>query len=115
MKGTGEESGAEPLLPEPFMELVPFAGWALETERARTEKRMTTSMEDIHAFYDAMMRRFDQIIDCLEGHFGPDMPASVHRLFLMALSLVEVVALVELYKRREEIEACDPLRFIPQH
>ncbi len=37
-----------------------------------------------------------------------------HRLFLMSLPLVEVVALVELYKRREAVEACDPLRFIPQ-
>ena len=61
-----------------------------------------------------MMRRMDEIVGYLEGYFGQDMPASVHRLFLMALSLMEVVPLVELYKRREAVEACDPLRFISQ-
>ncbi len=104
----------ESLLPAPFLDLEPFADWALEPERARTEKRVAASMEDITAFYDAMMRRMDRIVDYLEGYFGQDTPASVHRLFLMSLSLVEVVPLVELYKRREAVEACNPLRFIPQ-
>lgn len=114
MGGKEREDMTEPLLPEPFLDLVPFVGWALEPERARTEKRVAASMEEISTFYDAMMRRFDEIVDHLEGEFGQDMSASVHRLFLMTLSLVEVVPLVELYKRPEAIEACDPLRFIPQ-
>ena len=42
------------------------------------------------------------------------LPASAHRLFLMSLSLVEVVPLIELCQRREAVEARDPLRFIPQ-
>ena len=114
MRGKDGESGTEPLLPAPFLDLVPFADWALEPERARTEKRVATSMEETRAFYDAMIRRFNQIVDYLEGYHGQDMPAPAHRLFLMSLSLVEVVTLVELYKRPEAIEACDPLRFIPQ-
>ena len=104
----------EPLLPAPFQDLTPFADWALEPERARTEKKVAASMGEISAFYDAMVRRIDQIVDYLEGYFGRDMPASAHRLFLMSLSLVEVVPLVELYERREAVAACDPLRFIPQ-
>ena len=40
----------------------------------------------------------------------PLLPASAHRLFLMSLSLVEVVPLVEHYQRREAVEACDPQR-----
>ena len=39
------------------------------------------------------------------------MPAPQHRLYLISLSLVEVANLVELYKRREAVEACDPLRY----
>ena len=35
------------------------------------------------------------------------------RLFLMALSLIEVAGLAEHYKTREVIEACDPLRYVP--
>ena len=102
-------------LPAPFQELVPFANWALQPERARTELRLTSTMEEIQAFYDAMMQRIDEILDYLECHYAADMPASVHRLFLMSLSLVEVVTLVEINKRREVNDACDPLRFIPQH
>lgn len=104
----------EPPLPAPFLDLVPFVDWALEPERARTEKRVAASMEEIRSFYDMMMWRIDEILDYLEGCFGQDMPASAHRLFLMSLSLVEVVLLVENYRGREAIEACDPLRFIPQ-
>ncbi len=42
-------------------------------------------------------------------------PAPARRLYLLALSLVEVANLVELYKRREAVEACDPLRYIPRN
>lgn len=104
----------EPMLPEPFEELVPFLDWALEPERARTEKKAESSMDEIRAFYDAMMSRLDEIIRYLEDYFGMVMPASAHRLYLMSLSLVEVSTLVELYKRRESVDACDPLRFVPQ-
>lgn len=104
----------EPALPEPFDDLAPFVDWALEPERARAEKKATASMDEISAFYDAMMLRIDEILGYLEGHFGEEMPAPAHRLFLMSLSLVEVATLVELYKRRESVDACDPLRFVPQ-
>ena len=102
---------SEALLPEKFKELEPFANWALEPERARTEEREASSMAEIRAFYDAMMLRFDEILDHLQSHFGGDMPAPAHRLYLMSLSLVQVAILVELYKRREAVVACDPLRY----
>ena len=41
-------------------------------------------------------------------------PAPARRLYLISLSLVEVANLVELYKRREAVETCDPLRYIPR-
>ncbi len=41
--------------------------------------------------------------------------APARRLYLISLSLVEVANLVELYKRREAVEACDPLRYIPRN
>lgn len=104
----------EPLLPEPFEDLTPFLDWALEPERARTEKKAESSMEEIRAFYDAMMPRLDELLKYLEDYFDKDLPAPAHRLFLMSLSLVEVSTLVELYKRREAVDACDPLRYVPQ-
>ena len=104
----------EPLLPDAFAELAPFADWALEPERARSEKKAVSSMDEIRTFYDAMMPRIGEIVAYLEDHCGDDMPAEAHRLYLMSLSLVEVATLVELYKRRDAVQACDPLRFVPQ-
>lgn len=102
---------SDALLPEKFKELALFANWALEPERARTEKRVASSMAEIRAFYDAMMLRFDEILDYLQSHFNGNMPAPAYRLYLMLLSLVEVAILVELYERREAVVACDPLRY----
>lgn len=101
-------------VPDAFGELAPFADWALEPERARTEKTAVASIEEICAFYDAMMMRIDEVLDYLEDYFGSDMPPQAHRLYLMSLSLVEVTTLVEFHKRREAIHACDPLRFVAQ-
>ena len=105
----------EPALPEPFEDLTPFVEWALEPERARTEKKVAASMEDIRAFYDAVIPRLGAMIDHLEGFSGGDLPAPERRLYLMALSLIEVASLVEHYKTREVIEACDPLRYVSQY
>ena len=106
----------EALLPEGFVDLAPYLDWALEPERARTAKKVASSMEELRAFYDAMMPRLDEIIAYLDGVAdGDERPAPAHRLYLLSLSLVEVANLVEIYKRREVIEACDPLHFNPQH
>lgn len=104
----------EPAIPKPFEDLAPFVDWALETERARTEKKVGASMDEIRAFHDAVLPRLDEMIDHLDGFSVGEMPAPEHRLYLMTLSLVEVASLVEQYKQREVIEACDPLRFESQ-
>lgn len=39
---------------------------ALESERARTEKKVTATMNEVRAFYDAMMPRIGEILDYLE-------------------------------------------------
>ena len=107
---------AEALLPEGFADLAPWIDWALEPERARTAKKVESSMEELGAFYDAMMPRLEEIIAHLDSvPSGDERPAPAQRLYLMSLSLVEVANLVEIYKRREVIEACDPLHFNPQH
>ena len=107
---------AEVLLPEGFEDLSPWVDWALEPERARTAKKVESSMEELRTFYDAMMPRLEEIMAYLDGFPGGDeRPAPAHRIYLMSLSLVEVANLVEIYKRREIVEACDPLHFNPQH
>ena len=120
MSDTGETErlgtmAAAPL-PEPFDDLAPWLDWALEPERARTAKKVASSMAEIRAFYDAMKPRLHQIIAYLDGVAGGgNRPAPAQRLYLLTLSLVEVSNLVEIYGRHEVIEACDPLHFNPQH
>ena len=104
---------AEPVLPDDFQDLAPWLDWALEPERARTEKREASSMAEIRAFYDAVLPRMEEMIRYLEDFRDGDMPAPARRPYLVSLSLVEVANLVELYKRREAVEACDPLRYEP--
>ena len=106
---------AEPNLPEDFQDLAPWMDWALEPERKRTEKREASSMAEIRAFYDAVLPRLEEMIRHLEEFRDGDMPAPQRRLYCISLSLVEVANLVELYKRREAVEACDPLRYVPRH
>ena len=106
---------ADATLPEAFEDLAPWLDWALEPERARTAKKVASSMEELRAFYDAVMPRMEEIIAYLDSIPSDDRPAPAHRLYLLTLSLIEVSNLVELYKRREVIEACDPLHFNPQH
>ena len=103
----------EDALPEAFQDLAPWLDWALEPERTRTEKREASSMVEIRAFYDAVLPRLEEMIRYLEDHRDGGMPAPARRLYLISLSLVEVANLVELYKRREAVEACDPLRYEP--
>ncbi len=110
----GTRSMAEAALPEAFADLAPWLDWALEPERARTAKKVASSMEEINAFYDAVMPRMEEIIAYMDGVPADDRPAPAHRLYLLTLSLVEVANLAEVYKRREVIEACDPLHFNPQ-
>lgn len=118
MSRAGETDGAPAAdgssLPEAFADLALWLDWALEPERARTEKREASSMAEIRAFYDALLPRLEAMIRYLEDFRDCDMPAPARNLYLISLSLVEVANLVELYKRREAVEACDPLRYVPR-
>jgi len=105
---------AEDALPEAFRDLAPWLDWAREPERARTEKREASSMAEIRAFYEAVLPRLEDMIRYLEDYHDGDMPAPARRLYLISLALVEIANLVELYKRREAVEACDPLRYMPR-
>ena len=45
--------------PADFADLEPFADWALPTERARYEKRLASTMDELQAFYDAVFPRLE--------------------------------------------------------
>ena len=66
---------AELALPDEFRDLAPWLDWALEPERARTEKREASSMAEIRAFYDAVLPRLEEMIRYLEDFRDDDMPS----------------------------------------
>lgn len=100
------------ILPPAFTELEPFAGWALDNEAGRLEKRLTSSMDEIQAFYSAMLGRIEEALDYLNGFPLDQLPEAEQRLMNMTLSLAEVWVAVELYKRPDHPFGLDMRRFV---
>ena len=64
-----------PMLPSEFAELEPFAAeWCLATERERWAQRMSSSMDELQAFYDAMLPRVPEAIAYCDQFALDDMP-----------------------------------------
>ena len=100
------------VLPEEFRSLAPFIDWALPTERERTTKRLTTSMDELKAFYAAAMPHLEAIVVYLDRAPLDQMPAESRPLMNLMLSLVEVSNIVELYKRPDKFDGMHPSRFV---
>src|SRR5436309_2122415 len=102
------------VLPEKFKELEPFVdAWALPTSAERHRKRLSSTMEEIQAFYDAMLPRMRQIIEFLNGFPLNDMPEDARRLSCLTLSLAEVSSAYELFSQPGVVDDFDPARLIP--
>lgn len=102
-------------LPELFVDLEPFIGWSLATEKERQQKRLSSSMEEIQVFYDTILPRMDAIISYLDQFPLDALPADAQRLFHLTLSLAEVSAAVELFKQPSVPDGYDATRFVPTH
>src|SRR5205823_2227047 len=48
-----------PTLPAEFADLEPFADWAIATERERYAKRLSSTMDELQAFYDSAFPRLE--------------------------------------------------------
>jgi len=104
---------SEGLLPDPFKDLEPLIGWALAKESERIRKCLSSTMEEIQAFYHAVLPRMEVIIEYLNQFPLDQMPEEAERLFYLTLSLAEVAGAVELYGQPGVIDGLDPSRFIP--
>jgi hypothetical protein len=98
-------------LPEPFQRLAPFSAWALPTERERRAKRLSSSMEEIQAFYDALFPQLEAVVAYLDQFPLDQLPEEAQSLYHLMLSLVEVTSAVELYHHPQIFEAIEPTRF----
>jgi hypothetical protein len=100
-------------LPEAFRDLEPYIAWSLSSERERIAKRIATPMDDIIEFHGKISARLEAIIIYLNQYPYSQMPEDGQRLCDMALSLVEISNLVEMYKNPAVLNMIEPERFVP--
>jgi hypothetical protein len=88
------------LLPPEFADLEPFAAdWCLPTARERFAKRMSTSMDEIQAFYDAFFPRAEEAIAYCDQFPLDELPEDAERLLQLLYSLVMASFPVEAWRQ----------------
>jgi hypothetical protein len=108
----GQLLSSEQTLPAPFRDLEPHLAWALESEGEREARRLASTIEELRAFYDAMMPRIEKIVEYLNQFALDEMPADARRLLDLAFSWTEIASAVEIYRQPRVINGLDPLRFV---
>ena len=91
---------ATPLLPAEFSDLEPFvADWCLDSEPQRYAKRLSSTMDEIQEFYDAIFPRAEEAIRYLEKFPLDDLPETAFRLLKLLYSLILMSFPVEIWKQ----------------
>jgi hypothetical protein len=86
-------------LPADFADLEPFADWAIPTEKARYDKRMTCSMDELQTFYDAAFPRLEAATEYLQGVELDGIADDAKHLMWLFASLVTVSFPVEVWRQ----------------
>jgi hypothetical protein len=87
------------ILPAEFADLEPFADWAIPTERARYDKRVASTMDELQAFYDAAFPRLETATDYLKKVQLDGISEEDKRLLWLFCSLVTVSFPVEVWRQ----------------
>lgn len=106
-------SQSQGILPAPFHSLEPFGTWVLAKESERIHKRLSSSMEELRAFYDSMLPQMETIVSYLNQFSLERLPEEAQRLLFLTLSFVEVTSAIELYGQPGVINGFDAARFVP--
>jgi hypothetical protein len=86
------------LLPSEFSDLEPFAAtWSLATEEERYQQRLSSSMEEMQAFYDAVTARAEEAMAYCDKFPLDDMPADALTLLRLLYSMIMVSFPVEVW------------------
>jgi hypothetical protein len=86
-------------LPPEFADLEPFADWALPAERDRYAKRLSSSMAELQAFYDAALPRLEAAASYLERLPLDALPEDATRLLQLCYSLINVSFPVDAWRQ----------------
>ena len=88
------------MLPGEFSDLEPFATrWSLPTEKERYAERLSSSMDDMQAFYDATFPRTEAAKAYLDTFPLDALPADATNLLHLLYSLISVSFAVECWKQ----------------
>jgi len=91
---------ADNLLPPEFSDLEPWVeGWCLDSEPERYAKRLSSTMEEIQAFYDAIFPRAEAAMQYLDGFPLDHLPEDASRLLKLLYSLILMSFPVEIWKQ----------------
>ncbi|MFJ9707217.1 hypothetical protein [Streptomyces sp. NPDC101234] len=89
-----------PSLPEGFAELEPYVeDWARATRQERYEMRLSKTMKELDAFYDAIAPRAEEAITHLNGLALDNLPDTELRLLRLLYSLVLVSYAVNVFEQ----------------
>jgi hypothetical protein len=86
-------------LPTAFSELEPFSDWCLASEAERYAKRLSSSMDEMQAFYDAAFPRLEDALTYLDALELDSLPEDAHQLLLLCYSLVNVSFPIEVWRQ----------------
>lgn len=103
-------------MPSQFADLLPFLkNWSLQSQMARTEKRLSSNMEELTDFYNAMLPRMQEILDYLDQYSLQDMPEDANELLNLAYSMAEIAPAVEMFQQVYVTPTFDARNFLPTH
>ena len=85
--------------------------WVLPDSTARLEKRMTSSLAELRAFYDGMLPHAEAALAYLSQRQLGELSEAEERLLKLMLSLAEVGPAIEWYGTGNYPDAFDPKRF----
>ena len=86
-------------LPAEFNDLEPYADWVLLTEAERYAKRLSSSMDEMQAFYDAAFPRLPEAMTYLDKFELNALPEDATHLLWLCYSLVNVSFPVEVWRQ----------------
>lgn len=91
-------STTAPTLPEGFADLEPYvADWARPTRKERYDTRLSKTIEELAAFYDAIAPRAEEAIAYLDALDLNDLPEDATRLLQLLYSMILVSYAVNIF------------------
>ena len=87
--------------------------WALPTEAERSDRRWQATPAEFRDFYNALLPRIDELLECLDQYPIGRIPTEALPLYHLALAFAEVAPHCELYEDSNKVpNSFDASRFV---